>query len=239
MKLIFALALFQVSPCDAQQAKPTAQLSQIGTITGTITGSDGAPIKGASVGLWLQPPYSKDKFFKTQQVTTSLSDGAFSFDRLIAGAYRLCVHVPSTAWLNPCEWGPQAPLLTISDVDRSVKVPVVLKVGALVTIRVDDPSQLLMQHEGRTPGAHLLIGLSNDANAFVPAQVLSRDSGGTNRQVLIPYNAQKSISVFSSIFRLSDQADVPVAGKAITIPVIVAFGASALPIRIRVTGVSK
>jgi len=171
--------------------------------------------------LWLLPPHPRDKFLKTQQVATSLSDGSFSFERLIEGDYRICVHSAGTAWLNPCEWGPQSPPITISKLQTSVKNPIILKLGVFVSIRVVDSSQLLEQHESKT------------------ARVLSKDSGSRGQQILIPYDTVKTLSVYSSLFRLSDQAGVPVAGNGIIIPVTVASGASPSLIRIKVTGISK
>jgi len=239
MRFIFVLALFQVLRCDSLQGQLAVPRSRVGSISGIVTGSDGSAINGATVGLWLLPPHPRDKFLKTQQLATSLSDGSFSFNGLIEGDYRICVHSAGTAWLNPCEWGPQSPPVTISKLQTSVKNPIILKLGVFVSIRVEDPSQLLDRHETKTAGAHLLIGVTNDANAFVPARVLSRDLGGRGQQILIPYDTVKTLSVYSSLFRLSDQADVPVAGNGILIPVTVASGASPSPIRIKITGISK
>ncbi len=239
MRIIFVLALIQVMQCDLLNGQIPVPRSREGSISGVVTGSNGAAIQGASVGLWLLPPQPKDRFFRTQQVATSHSDGSFSFDGLIEGDYRICVHSPGTAWLNPCEWGPQPPSVTISKSQASVKYPIILKLGVFVSIRVDDPGRLLEQHESKTAGAHLLIGVTNDAHAFVPARVLARDSGGRGQQILIPFDSVKTVSIYSSLFRLSDQADIPVAGNGIIIPVTVASGTSAPPIRIKVTGISK
>lgn len=44
--------------------------------------------------------------------------------------------------------------------------PIALKKGAEVTAQVNDVSQLLPMHEGKTAGAHWLMGVSVDGNHF-------------------------------------------------------------------------
>jgi hypothetical protein len=42
----------------------------------------------------------------------------------------------------------------------------IMKKGAAVPIRVEDPAKLLEQYEGKTPGAHLLLGVFSKARSF-------------------------------------------------------------------------
>jgi hypothetical protein len=113
----------------------------------------------------------------------------------------------------------------------------VMKKAALVPIRLDDPGQLLAQHEGRTPGAHLLIGIANDARWFRPAVVTSRDAGGKNYQVLIPFNSTINIMVYSAFFQLADAGGLPLPrARAAAIQVSVPAGQQPPTVRLRVTG---
>ena len=54
------------------------------------------------------------------------------------------------------------------------------------------------QNEGKTPGAHLLLGMDNDAFAFRPATVVSQDANGRNHQIVIPFNSPVKLVVYSS-----------------------------------------
>jgi hypothetical protein len=112
-----------------------------------------------------------------------------------------------------------------------------MKRGAAVPIRVDDPAQLLSQHEGKTPGAHLLIGAGNDASVFLPAPITSKDVAGRNYQVVIPFNSPSKLVVRSAFFQLADAAGSPLSRAAATfIPLSVPSGQQPATIRLRVTG---
>ena len=206
-----------------------------GVISGTLTGEDGASIGGGFVTLQLQPPYTKTRFFRADWDVQTSSDGSFRFDRLNEGAYRLCAQVPQSAWLNPCQWGLEAPTVRLSGAQPSETVALSLKKGAVVQIRVDDSGQLLSQYEGKVPGAHFLLGVGNDALVFMPAPIISQDSGGRNHQIVIPFNATVKLVVFSSQFQLSS-AGIPLPKASSMVTVRVPSGQTAPTIRFQVTG---
>ena len=96
---------------------------------------------------------------------------------------------------------------------------------------------MLAQHDGGTPGAHLLIGVGNLAFAFVRAGVVSRDLSGRDQQVVIPFHSQVNLVVLSPFFQLADAAGLPLSRtQATRIPVMVAAGQQRAPIRLRVSG---
>jgi len=163
--------------------------------------------------------------------------GTFQITGLRDGKYRLCAQVPGTAWLNPCQWALQPIAVALSDTQPTASVTIVMKKGAAVPIRVDDPGQLLSQHEGKTAGAHLLVGVGNDAFAFAPARVMSQDATGRNLEVVIPFNSTAKISVLSSFFRLADATGLPLPKTGVTIPILVPAGQRPPAITLRVTGV--
>lgn len=111
----------------------------------------------------------------------------------------------------------------------------ILKKGAIIPIRIDDPSQLLSQYEGKVAGAHLLIGVGNDAHAFMPAPIVSQDAVGRNQQVVVPFNSAVNLVVFSSQFHLSSTGMALGKGPT-TIPVAVATGQQPAAIVLQVTG---
>src|SRR5580704_8971513 len=75
--------------------------------------------------------------------------------------------------------------------------------GVAVPIRVDDPGLSLSQNEGKTPGAHLLLGVATDALTFHPASVVSTDALGRNQQIVIPFNMPVKLVVNSAFFKLT------------------------------------
>jgi hypothetical protein len=165
--------------------------------------------------------------------------GSFHFDGLNDGKYRLCAQVPNSVWLNPCEWGLQPPVVTLSTAEPTTSVTMILKKGAAVPIRIDDPGQLLSLNEGRTPGAHLLVGVGNDAFVFRPAPVLPPGTSGATRQIVIPFNSPVKLVVYSSFFHLSDANGVPLPRTGAAIPVLVPLGTQPAIIKLTVTGGSR
>jgi hypothetical protein len=231
-----ASVLFVVFTACAQQL----QLSPGGVITGSLRGDDGTAISGAYVGLHLLRPYPPGRLRATEWFATSGAGGSFRFDVPYFGQYRLCAQVPNSTWLNPCEWGLQPPVTSLSSAQKSVSLTMVVKRGVAIPIRVDDPGQLLKLHEGKTAGAHLLMGVPSDSFVFHPATMVSTDANGRNLQVVIPFDAPIKLVVSSAFFRLADAAGQPLARPGSTaIPVTAPSGRQPPVLRLVVTGSAK
>ena len=224
--------------CSAQQ---TSSLPG-GTISGILKGDEGTLAVGGNLLLRRTPTPSLAKRNRNEWNTTSGSQGAFRFDLLPPGQYTLCAQVPGSGWMNPCEWGldPPPPIVTISGQQRSISVTMVMRKGVTVPIRVEDPGRLLEQHEGKTPGAFLLLGVFSDASVFHPAPVISKDASGRNHEIVVPHDTPVKIIVTSSFFQLNDAAGRQLSrtGPA-EIPVTVPLGQTASTIRLVVTGVGR
>ncbi len=228
----FSFSLICLVLCLAQQTR----LNFTGAIAGTLSGDDGTRIVGSYVSLRRLPPYPQ-RVRQTSWTAVTAAGGTFRFDGLNDGTYELCAQVPKSTWLNPCEWGAGPPTVALSAAQAFGAVALVMKKAAVVPIRVEDPNKLLVQHEARAPGAHLLIGVANDARWFRPAVVTSRDAGGKNYEVLVPFNSTVNIVVHSSFFQLADASGMPLprTGAAV-IPVTVQAGQQPPTVRLRVTG---
>jgi hypothetical protein len=168
------------------------------------------------------------------------SDGAYQFPRLTAGRYRLCAQAPRSAWLNPCQWGLQPTRVTLSAEQPIANAPIVMKKGAVVPIRIEDPGQLLAQHEGKTRGADLLVGVAHDAFGFMTARVVSRDTQGESLEVVIPFDSARMLVVRSAFIQLADGFGTALSSaRATMIPVMVSTGQRPAEVRLRVTGASQ
>lgn len=202
-------------PCFAQQNVTTAN----NLIAGKLSGDDGSALAGASVTLHLVSRPLPGRHGTTQWLARSGIDGAFHFGALIDGAYTFCAQTGGKVWLDPCDWGLSVPTVTLSKSAPKATVTIVLKRGAQVPIRIDDPSNLLKQHEGKTSGAHLLIGYAGSGFAFRPAIPISEDPSGKNQQILIPFDRTINLIVSSSFFRLNNGAGValPKTGTSMTV----------------------
>jgi hypothetical protein len=231
MRRIALLFIFAAS-CLAQQSR----LNFTGAITGALAGDDGTALIGAHVTLHLLPPYPPGRLRQTDWAAVSGAEGSFRFVGLSEGRYQLCAQVLQSTWLNPCEWGLRPPTVSLSSAQPTAGVTMVLAKGAAVPIRIEDPGQLLSQNEGKTPGAHLLLGVPNDALVFCPASVVSRDATGRNHQIVVPFDSTVKLVVYSSFFRLSDAVGIPLPRTAVHIPVLVPRGRPPTPVALKVTG---
>ncbi len=146
--------------------------------------------------------------------------GKFQFTGLSDGSYALCVQPSGTIWLDSCEWGHTVIAVAITSNNKNPTVVVTLKKGVAVPIRIDDATQLLSKSEGKTPGAHVLIGFINPASAFRHATLLSNVSTGRNHQIVIPFDTPVNLVVSNSFFQVRDNAvkSTPAGGVGVTIP---------------------
>ncbi len=164
--------------------------------------------------------------------------GAFQFNSLSNGQYSLCVQALGTVWLDPCEWRTPVTTVQLSSSQRSASVTVKLKKGVAIPIRIDDPAQLLTAHEGKTAGAHLLIGIINPSFAFRPAIVVSNDISGRNHQVVIPFDKTVNLLVSSSFFQIHDDKS-GISNPGTTVPLFVPSGQQSTIVNFRVSAGGK
>lgn len=218
--------------CSAQEVP----LGSGGVITGTLQGEDGTAIVGGNVTLQRTPPYPPGKWPRTIWTTTSGPGGSFRFDGLYQGQYRLCPQVLNSVWLNPCAWGLKPPVTSLSSAQRSANVMAILKKGVAVPVRVDDPGQLLSQHEGKTPGALLLLGVHNDVFVFHPAAVTAHDSSGRNHEIVIPFDTPVKLTAFSSFFQLADANGNALSTGSNAVPVTVPSGTTPNTVKFTIIG---
>jgi hypothetical protein len=233
-----SLILVLLLPCMGQAPQPQPISATVGgTISGTLTGDDGTLLGGAVVGLTVVPPYPAGRLRQTEWTTISGADGSFQFGQLATGNYRVCPQAPGTAWLNPCEWGPQPPAaLSLTSGQPSANVAIVVNTGAVVPIRLSDPSGFLSQYEGTVPAAQLLIGVSNNASFFLTAPIISTDATGRNLQIVIPFGVTVNLSVCSSFFQLSNSSGIALTKTSASIPITVQPGQQPSLLTLVVTG---
>ena len=137
-------------------------------------------------------------------------------------------------WLDPCTWAFPVSTVTLSATNSHPNVTIRLRKGVAIPIRVEDTSGLLDRHEGKTPGAVLLLGLSRQASPFRSATTLSRDANGRNYQVVVPFATPLKLLLSSSFFKVSDGTGVPLIGpasKAALLPILVPAGVQPAAVR--------
>jgi hypothetical protein len=233
MKRLISIFVIAISVMLGQQLQPFT-----GSILGGLKGEDGTVIAGAPVILHFTGPVkARYSHQRTAWSAVTTSAGDFQFTGLPEGNYALCPHTPNSAWLSPCDWNLPIPAASISRLAPSVKVTITLKRGAVVPIRIDDAGQLLTQHEGKTPGAGLLLGVSSPGFIFHPVPLTSKDSSGRNYQIVLPFNTALTLVIHPSFYHVNNASSVALSQTASTkIPLLVAAGQQVSPIKFTITG---
>ena len=184
-------------------------IGQTGRISGTVIDDSGAPIAGATVtaGLWgsvppgTRGPGGLPSFLPFPPKAPTGADGSFEIDALAPATYGLCVDKLGSAVLNPCLWGDQPVLRTLTAGGAVTGVSLVARKGVFLTIRVLDPNELLV----RNPKSDdVRIGTYQGNSRFIPALVSGGDMKGKTMSLLVPAGQPVNISVSSATYALAD-----------------------------------
>lgn len=234
MKRLFITPMILTAACLAQQPQPFS-----GSVSGTLAGEDGAAIVGAEIRLHLVPPMaSRLAPPQTNWSVVTVAGGTFQFTGLPEGIYTLCPRPLNTTWLSPCEWNFPTPTATVSRSSPNVVVPITLKRGVAVPIRIDDAGQLLAGNEGKTPGAGLLLSVQGPGLFFRLVPLVSKDSGGRNYQIVIPFNTALTLDVHPSLYQLTVANSLaPSPSTSTTIPLLVPAGQQIQPFTFTILGI--
>ncbi len=231
---ITILCLFLLMPASSQ----LLQISGTGSVSGTLRGDDGSVISGASIILHRVPgqgPWLQEE--RNDWSVVSDASGSFTFSGVDNGLYRLCAQVSVGAWLDPCDWGLPLTTATLSLSQTATNVTLVMKKGAVVTVRIDDPGQLVSPTGTLTKGGYLLLGVTSDSSFFHTLPLLSTDSTGRNYQLVVPFDTAVKF-VISSSLRFVNASGVALAGGvSALIPVTVASGTQAPVLKFVATAV--
>src|SRR5581483_2362320 len=141
-----------------------------GAVQGSVTDGTGKkPVFGALVTVTRSglPPF--------RQTVSTGGDGGFQVSGLAAGTYSVCVQVPYSSYLDPCEWATTPPQFTINGAQKVNGLGISLITGSILRVRINDPSQFLKQKtsDGRNP--LLILGIWGGRGVFRPLRMAAKD----------------------------------------------------------------
>jgi hypothetical protein len=208
-----------------------------GSIQGNVVDEGGNPVSGVRVRLQPVEIRSAADAALTRDVETP-ADGGFSFENVQSGRYRACVQAPGSLWLNPCQWEPDdAPIeLSAGQAYRGLQLRV--RQGALVQIRVNDPSRLLPSDETNA-AVQLLVGVSTASGIFYPAQVVGVEPQGRNLALAVPRDAPLQLSVYARGIQLTDEAGSRVSETGLVAPLRIPAGSPGRSFTFNVAGAQR
>lgn len=176
----FLLPLCALS-CFAQTAK----------ISGTVQTPDKKPAKG--IHILASGPGVRNFH------TMSGKDGTFAFNSLADGMYSLCVQGPGSDYLDSCQWSQVVQKKT----QDAAPVQLTLQQGIRLNININDPGKYLSANEGKTKGAHLLVGVWS-GNLFIPTPVSTSNASGRMHSLIVPKLARLRATAFSKFYKIGD-----------------------------------
>lgn len=184
-----------------------------GRITGVLRNDEGRTLASAPVLAVLEPaapPPANFRPFSTAVRTGAT--GAFELAGLPAGRYKLCPQIPGSEYVDPCYWEKGLLFATVTAGGTAVQ-DLVLERGQFVNIQLRDQEGFLGRHEGKTPGGHLLVGVTVPVGLIREAELVHDVSNGVRRyRVLVPLNVKFRYRVVSALFDVeNDDARQPVA----------------------------
>ena len=176
-------------------------LAQTSSVSGIIVDPKGKTVDSAVVTAGLA---TFDPAVRNLHVLTG-KGGTFSFAKLPAGTYRLCIQAPGTDLLDPCRW--RIPIMVKVDGKTDVSnMRIALEQGVPLKIRIDDAGQLLEKNEGKTKGTHLLVGVWTGSKFFQTAPITGKDNKGRDHTIYVPKDEQVKVSVSSKEFKVAEPA---------------------------------
>ncbi len=204
------------------------------TISGSVFDTSNRPVASAIVTISEEPASVSTPAAMHGASMTTAADGTFSFANLNAGTYLLCAQVPHGTLIDPCQWTAALPHVTVTSPTSISSITLTMRSGYRLPIRVDDAQGLLSANEGKTAGAHLLIGV-NGGYHFETAVIDSTDSAGRNVSILVPFDTSFSVSVQSRFFKLQDATGNAI-NKGAAFPVTVSSAAPSASLNVKVVG---
>ena len=114
------------------------------------------------------------------------SAGAFEAAGLPGGQYKLCAAAPE-GYLITCLWFGAVDVI-LAPGSAATGKNILLRRGAVVRIRLDDPQSLLPAVETPAGERRAKIGVMSADGAFRPAAVRSRDSAGQDLVLTVPFD---------------------------------------------------
>jgi hypothetical protein len=192
-----------------------------GSLTGSVVDDSGRPVAGARVLISYAPSVKPPGVAPPvvtgplAAVATTDSTGAFHTSSLAPGSYIACSEAPASGYLDPCHWSTSAPNFVISAGEAVPGITIVMPKGAVLSIQVNDPQQVLKPAAGPIDLA-LEVHVVTSKGIHYSAPIQSSSATGRSYAIAIPFATPVTLRVLSSHLAVSDQSGQPVATMGAT-----------------------
>jgi hypothetical protein len=156
---------------------------QTAKLVGQVRDERLKPIAGARVDISLRPARGvKAKPFQAAMLTRA--DGTFQVS-VSAGTYSVCASIPKGDLLDSCLWSD--PVLPSVRTGETVRLsPITLRRGYPVTVRIEDPANVLSVAKGPIDTRRVVVGVSLPNGMFLPAPRQTKTQTLQVHRVFVP-----------------------------------------------------
>ncbi|MEJ1930024.1 carboxypeptidase-like regulatory domain-containing protein [Nostoc sp. NIES-2111] len=177
-----------------------------GSIVGTVQMPDGREYNGgARVVAMRLPDSEKDEVFQTG-FALSGKDGGFRLEALAAGRYEVCVSALSGEFIEECDWGKAAAVVAVRAGQES-RSNLRLVRGVFTWVELEDNGKLLEQHEGKSNGGVLHLGVITQRGDTLPMRPGQTMDGKKSYWVVVPETTRFRLDARSPLFEIESAED--------------------------------
>lgn len=215
-----------------------------GAVRGTVVDDSGKPVVGARVFVdqalttILAAPVGSP-VIAGPQANSATTDANGQFTAFLkSGNYVACAQIAATGLLDACQWKGSALPFSVKPGHTATNLQIVMDRGAVVTVHLNDPQQLLSQAKGP-------IDLSCRVQVVTPkgvhfdAAIVNRTSTGRDHAISVPFGSALSLQLACPHLAMSDGFGNAVSSAAMNNPgqtVMVPAAASPAALTFAVTG---
>lgn len=204
-----------------------------GRVSGKVSDDRGGVAANATVTLRPTGP-AKVELYRT----VTGKDGSYLFTNIPAGIYTLCIQSDDqNTHLNPCVWSDKPQTVTVSPANLTVVTNPTVEKGALLRVRINDPSLALVRKSPTDPV--LLVGVWNAQHVFYPLAQVAKDSGGATYQANVPFATDLKVSLHGPAIQMQVDRAAAISGASTILPVRIEKTSTSKDLTIDVIGRTK
>ena len=135
------------------------------------------------------------------------------------GNYVACAQSAAQGDLDPCHWATAAPTFTVSKSEVVSGIKIAMAAGAVLTIQINDPNQLLAPVSGPTSPDCRVQVVTSKGHRY-EAIIANATSTSRSHVITVPFGATYSLQVISPKLAVNNSSGAPVeaAGASVTAP---------------------
>ena len=129
------------------------------------------------------------------------------------------MQVRAGGYLNPCNWQPNPPSVTLASGKPAAGVQLKITAGSILSVRINDPSNLLSQigKAGQVPPVSMAVRTAT--GLFEPLIMRTADATGSEHEATIPFDSAGPVWVHSAKLALTQTGGSAVPATGLSLPV--------------------